>query len=114
MVRDFRGCELLCPSPSNPLRSARFTSFTTEQGLASNFVRSITVDKAGNLWFCTDGGGVSRYDGKAFTSFSTAHGLPDNFIYSIAEDKSGKLWFGTLNGGVCSYDGKGFNPITTD
>ena len=56
-----------------------FTTFTTAQGLANNFVCSITEDKTGNLWFGT-GGGVSRYDGKSFTTFTTAQGLANNGV----------------------------------
>ncbi|MBI5217749.1 MAG: SpoIIE family protein phosphatase, partial [Bacteroidia bacterium] len=77
-----------------------FTNFTTAQGLANNYVYSITEDKTGILWFGTDGGGVSRYDGKSFTNFTTAQGLANNYVYSITEDKTGILWFGTAGGGV--------------
>ena len=74
-------------------------TFTTAQGLANNDVRSITEDKTGNLWFGTDGGGVSRYDGKSFSTFTTAQGLANNSVRSITEDKTGNLWFGTYGGG---------------
>ncbi len=30
------------------------------------------------LWFGTDGGGVSRYDGETFTTFTTQDGLANN------------------------------------
>ena len=89
-----------------------FTTFTTVQGLANNTVRGITEDKAGNLWFATDGG-VSRYDGKVFTNFSTIQGLASNVVWSIAEDKTGDLWFGTRGSGVSRYDGKSFTNFTT-
>ena len=72
-----------------------FSTFTTAQGLANNIVLSITEDKTGNLWFGTEGGGVSRYDGKSFVNFTTAQGLANNNVLSITEDKTGNLWFGT-------------------
>ena len=62
---------------------------------------------------CTDGGGVSRYDGKSFTTYTTAQGLANNSVLSIAEDKSGNLWFGTDGGGVSRYDGKSFTTYTS-
>ena len=83
------------------------------QGLANNYVLSITEDKTGNLWFGTVGGGVSRYDGKSFSTFTTAQGLANNFVTSITEDKTGNLWFGTYGGGVSRYDGKSFSTFTT-
>ena len=97
----------------NGLLVKSFTNFTTAQGLANNNVWSITVDKTGNLWFGTYGGGVSYYDGKSFTNFTTAQGLANNNVWSITEDKSGNLWFGTDGGGASKYDGKSFINFTT-
>ena len=65
------------------------------------------------LFRSTDGGGVSRYDGKSFTNYTTAQGLANNSVISITEDKSGNLWFGTFGGGVSRYDGKSFTNYTT-
>lgn len=67
---------------------------------------------SGNIWFGTDGGGVSRFDGRSFTSFSISQGLSNNNIWGIAEDKSGNLWFGTAGGGVFKYDGVSFTNYT--
>ena len=78
--------------------------YTATEGLYSS-VGAIYRDKSGNLWFGTQGGGVSRYDGKSFTNFTTAQGLANNVVSSICEDKSGNLWFGTQGGGVSRYDG---------
>jgi ligand-binding sensor domain-containing protein/signal transduction histidine kinase len=91
---------------------ASFTNFNTTQGLANNTVWNITEDKKGNLWFGTNGGGVSLYDGKTFTNFTTAQGLANNMVLSITEDKTGNLWFGTYDGGVSRYDGKSFTNFT--
>ena len=88
-------------------------NYNTEQGLAYSVVISSYCDRKGNLWFGTQGGGVSRYDGKSFTNFTTDHGLTNNSVQSIFEDKSGNLWFGTLGGGVSRYDGKSFVNFTT-
>ena len=48
-----------------------FTNYGTEQGLALSSIICGIVDNAGNLWFGTKGGGVSRYDGKNFTNYTT-------------------------------------------
>jgi ligand-binding sensor domain-containing protein len=79
--------------------------FTTKEGLANDTVNSIFEDKAGNIWFGTNGG-ASRYDGKSFQNFTTKEGLPGNNVGSILEDKTGKLWI--VAGGLCFYDGKTF------
>ena len=95
----------------------KFTTFTKAQGqgLASDNIACITVDKSGKLWFGTSGSGVSCYDGKRFTTFSRAQGLVSDSITCITEDKSGNLWFGTLAAGVSRFDkkSKSFTSFTT-
>ncbi len=58
---------------------------------------SIFRRQSGNIWFGTEGGGVSRldHDGKTFTHFTEKEGLSNNNVWSILEDRSGNLWFGT-------------------
>jgi len=68
-------------------------------------------DKSVNLWFGTEGGGVSKYDGKSFTHFTDKEGLSNNVVWSMLEDKSGNLWFGTYGDGVCKYDGNCVDDI---
>ena len=96
-----------------PQGIAHFTNFTTNDGLALDGITCSTLDKTGNLWFGTWGGGVSRYDGKTFTNYTKAQGFANNSVWSITEDKTGNLWFGTDGGGVSRYDGKAFTNYTT-
>ncbi len=72
---------------------SNFTNFTTDDGLALDAISCSIMDRLGNLWFGTFGGGVSRYDGKTFTNITVAHGLANNAVYCLAEDKDGNLWF---------------------
>jgi signal transduction histidine kinase/ligand-binding sensor domain-containing protein len=89
-----------------------FTNYSTEQGLALSAVTCSVSDKDGNLWFGTQGGGVSRYDGKKFTNYTTLNGLAGNSIYSILQDRSGNFWFATDGEGISMYDGKRFTNYT--
>ena len=91
-----------------------FTTYTTDDGLGLDQVYSSYKDKWGNLWFGTNGGGVSKYDGKNFTSYTTAHGLANNVIWCITQDHEGNLWFGTDGSGVSKYDGESFTTYTTE
>src|SRR5205809_1393317 len=43
-----------------------FTTYNTDNGLALDQVYCGYKDSNGNLWFGTNGGGVSKYDGKDF------------------------------------------------
>jgi signal transduction histidine kinase/ligand-binding sensor domain-containing protein len=88
-------------------------NYTTRQGLTNNGVMGSYMDKTGNIWVATFGGGVSRYDGKSFTNYTSAQGLPNNNVISICEDKNGDLWFGCYEGGVSRYDGKSFRNYTS-
>lgn len=92
--------------------SIALQNFNTDKGLALSSVLSSCKDRNGNLWFGTDGGGVSRYDGKSFTNFTLGHGLGHNSVYCIHEDKKGNIWFGTNGGGLSKYDGKSFVTFT--
>ena len=68
----------------------------------------------GNLWFGTNGGGASKYDGKSFITYSTsAQGLASNIIWCITQDHAGNLWFGTEGSGVSKFDGESFTNYTT-
>jgi len=89
------------------------STFTTDNGLASDAILCSKMDKAGNLWFGTNGGGVSRFDGKSFTTFSKNNGLVGSIVTSICEDKKGNLWFGTIDSGVSRYDGSTFTNYST-
>ncbi|MCB0838425.1 MAG: hypothetical protein KDE26_14410 [Bacteroidetes bacterium] len=73
---------------------------------------SITEDRAGNMWFSTNGYGVFKYDGQSFTQYSKEDGLTDNNVDVILEDSKGNIWFGTRFGGVSRYDGKTFTNYT--
>jgi hypothetical protein len=42
-----------------------FTHYTEREGLSNNTVFSIIEDKDGSMWFGTNGGGLSKYDGKS-------------------------------------------------
>lgn len=77
-------------------------------------ITSITQDNAGNMWFGTDGFGISIYDGKTFTYQTTETGLPDNVMYDLMTDTQGNIWIGTFFGGVSMYNGTGFTNFTQD
>lgn len=53
------------PEMSDP-NPQKFRKFGKLHGLKSDRVQKIRQDKKGNLWFGTNGGGVTKYDGKGF------------------------------------------------
>jgi signal transduction histidine kinase/ligand-binding sensor domain-containing protein/CheY-like chemotaxis protein len=94
-------------------------SYALIDGLPDVNVLVIMEDREGYLWFGTEDGGVSRYDGQSFMTFTTENGLAGNNITSILEDREGYLWFGTggwsvEGGGVSRYDGQNFVTFTAE
>jgi class 3 adenylate cyclase/ligand-binding sensor domain-containing protein len=87
---------------------SQFKNYTVEDGLAFDGVNSLMIDKRGDLWIGTLGGGVSKFDGFGFTNYTTKHGLPNNSITRIFEDSKGNIWFASNSGGVSMFDGKKF------
>jgi ligand-binding sensor domain-containing protein/serine phosphatase RsbU (regulator of sigma subunit) len=88
-----------------------FRNFNVDDGLAQSQVLSMCQDRNGNIWFGTNSGGVSRYDGNKFVTFTENDSLINNVIFSITELKNGRLLFGT-NGGLSVYDGLKFTNYT--
>lgn len=99
--------------PEEAQGKSLFTNFTSDNGLALDQVHCSLKDRKGNLWFGTNGGGVSQYDGKKFTNYTNLHGLPSNVIWSIYEDNQSNIWFATDGNGVSKYDGKIFTNYSS-
>ncbi len=77
--------------------------FTTQDGLAGNFIRCLLLAPDGALWVGT-GAGASRFDGAIWKTFRAKDGLSSSAINDIAADRTGKIWLGTDNGVSC-FDG---------
>jgi ligand-binding sensor domain-containing protein len=89
-----------------------WTSYTYDDGLASNSIAGLALDPSGRLWVATTSEGVSVFDGQGWTTYTTAQGLADNFVHAVAVDKNGRVWVGT-NTGVSVFDGQTWHTFTT-
>jgi signal transduction histidine kinase/ligand-binding sensor domain-containing protein len=86
-------------------------TYGVTDGLAALDVHDILRDRDGNMWFATEGGGVSRYDGEGWTSFDVSDGLFSNGVYDIVQDGAGSLWFRSPRG-VSRFDGLSWTTFT--
>lgn len=84
-----------------------WTVYTTDDGLADNYVQAICSDREGNIWFGTRGG-ISVFDGSSFTSYTASDGLASNRILSLAVDHDGVIWIGMDEGIAWYKEGKVF------
>lgn len=64
----------------------------------------IYEDQTGNIWICTERGGLIRIDPEltGSTTYREENGLPDNSICAIIEGGIGEYWISTLKG-LCKY-----------
>ena len=96
----------------SPFKKGTWKHYDTLDGLADNDVTAIYRTSDGVMWFGTDGGGISVYDGERFNTFTTQDGLASNFIRSIYSIDDTAIWFAT-QGGVSRYDKVPRNNKTT-
>src|ERR1700686_4685590 len=75
-----------------------FRNFNVDDGLSQSQVFCIFQDSKGYMWFGTNGGGASKFDGKKFESFPPANGALSNYVFSIAEDKHQNIYLATFDG----------------
>lgn len=88
-------------------QDAFIQQYTIEDGLAASELLSVIQDSSGYIWIGTNGGGVSRFDGKQFENFTLVHGLASNSVNCMFIDSKGQHWFG-CNDGISLMTDSGF------
>ncbi|MDE0323216.1 MAG: SpoIIE family protein phosphatase [Candidatus Poribacteria bacterium] len=106
-------------------------TYTVADGLVGPIVPVIFQDSRGALWFGSDRGGVSRFDGRTFVPYTaspvTSEEMPTSVVQpgallgrtrQIVEDKWGHIWFLTREdseetGHVSRFDGTSIQLIGT-
>ena len=91
-----------------------------EQGLGDievaynpNYIISLEVDRDGQVWAGTWGGGLSRFDGQTWTTLTVADGLPGNHIFALGRDGDDALWIGTSRG-IARYQDGSFSYLSRE
>jgi diguanylate cyclase (GGDEF)-like protein len=92
---------------------ATVTSYTKQDGLASDLIYALAVDKAGRLWASTDNGIDLLEDGH-WRHYGREDGLiwDDGNDLALSTDDGGNVWIGTSDG--LSRLAKLPYPITSD
>ena len=81
--------------------------YTSDDGLADNYISKVIQDKSGNIWSYGFYSGLNLYNGRSWQYF-----ISDDRIVDNAQDKNGNIWVAT-NHGVFRYDGSSFQIFTT-
>ncbi|OGN93167.1 MAG: hypothetical protein A2Y88_13030 [Chloroflexi bacterium RBG_13_48_10] len=92
--------------------TGEWQSFTRQDiDLGWGGVSDLMVDSTGRLWVCTEGGGISLWDGTTWTTIRVSNSrLPYSTIETVAELEPGIFWIAASipnsSGGVLTkYDG---------
>jgi hypothetical protein len=103
------------PPPPQERPNGRWDiTYTTVDGLGSDYVRALWGDGEGRVWAGTYGGGVSVWDGARWQTYTTDDGLGSNDVQALWGDGEGRVWAGTDGGGVSVWDGARWQTYTTD
>ena len=86
--------------------------YASNSGLPENYVRSVAIDKKGNLWAGTEYSGIAMFDGSNWTVYNTSNSdLPVNYVKSIFADEKGNTWIGTFGGGIVKLTPSGSEEL---
>ena len=73
--------------------------YTIADGLGSNQIRSLYLDRDGTLWIGTFGGGLSAWSSGKFANYTAKDGLLSDNISKVTDDGE-SLWLSTTRG-IC-------------
>jgi ligand-binding sensor domain-containing protein/two-component sensor histidine kinase len=93
------------------LHDGRWDSFTRTNGLPSDIVSSLYLDRDGILWAGTTGG-LARFSRGHWSTYSKKEGMITDGVAYIIEDEQGNLWLGSTAGLMCVRK-KDLNEIAT-
>ncbi|MGE5833012.1 MAG: two-component regulator propeller domain-containing protein, partial [Acidobacteriota bacterium] len=90
----------------------RFRTFTTTQGLSSNVVEAITLDRAGLVYAATSRG-IDQFDPATehVRNLSVEKDFPIGSVIQAYRDRQGALWFAT-NAGIAKYTPEPYSRST--
>ena len=105
----------------------QFTHYTKKEGLIGNYIKAITEDDDGNLWFGSfshKSPGLSCYQqnknssidkGGTFTNYTNLNGLSKEAFYitDLVSGNEGQLWISAVGGGIIRFDGENFMQFKT-
>jgi ligand-binding sensor domain-containing protein len=84
-------------------KGGAWITYDTADGMASNMVNCIEVDKNNIKWIGTTKG-LCKFDGTNWTIYDTSNSdIPSDNVSAVFMDKQGYLWVGTRNSGIARF-----------
>ncbi|MDP4227054.1 MAG: two-component regulator propeller domain-containing protein, partial [Bacteroidota bacterium] len=104
------------------IQQRKFTFYKDRSGSSSGKqIVDMCLNRAGELWIATDGGGVdilnlNNNQLRYMVAGGNKYSLTSSAVYAVYEDKDSRMWIGTLRGGVNIIDQKKdrFSTISRD
>ncbi len=87
-----------------------FLNYNLQDGLSSPLISAVIEGKKGELYICTNGGGINILKDGKFDSLNISDGLASNIVYAALLSRSGKIYFGT-SAGISIYSDKKFSTF---
>jgi len=83
-------------------------NYNVQNGLSNNIVYASMLDREGNMWFGTFGGGLNIFLGDYFENYTADQGLSNEVVTDIREDSNGDIWISTYGGGIMRFNNGDF------
>jgi diguanylate cyclase (GGDEF)-like protein len=78
--------------------------YRTTDGLPTDRLRSVAIDRDGTLWIASTGGGLVSFNGARFEVLTPAEGFPHRAVRSVIADPAGGVWAATAGGGLAHVE----------
>lgn len=83
-----------------------------DNGLVNDFIYSVYEDGHDQVWFATDGDGISVKTSKGWITYGEKEGLLDDVVYSITGDKFGNIWIASASKGIFKFNEDKFTQFS--
>ena len=90
------------------------TSYTTQNGLPDNEIRSTSLADDGSILVCTNGGLAIIKNGKVTRKIGAEQGARNTVFFNAVEADDGRILVGTDGDGLYAIDGEQVNRIGRD
>lgn len=95
------------------IKDSTITNYTVSDGLASDLIRTLFIDKDNKVWV-TSKNGVSYISGNKIKTFNQKNGLDNDNIKVVGQDIEGNIWLGTDGSGAYRFTGESMVYFTKE
>ncbi|MBI5301818.1 MAG: hypothetical protein HY868_06760 [Chloroflexi bacterium] len=100
------------PRGATDAQDKYWVTYTAAHGLGNAHVTGIAL--AGDkIYFATNGGGLSLFDGATRKTYNTANSqIPSNYLTAVATDKQNRVWVGAYGAGIARLENEQWTRVS--